>query len=195
MRVFVAVDLEPTAPPKPPDRPVAAPPHLTLRFLGEVGDDRLPPISDALAGAARGQPPFDVTLDGVGAFPSRNDPRVVWVGATAGREALVALAGRISDRLAAIGVPPDARGFFPHVTLFRVRSATDRQWARRLLAGTDPGPPALRVRVAEVALKESHRSPDGPVHRTLATFPLSATVPPDSPDSDAARPVTSFLQR
>lgn len=172
MRAFVAIDVG--APSSPTDEPGSARPpvHLTLRFLGEVAQDRGGSIAAVLRDAVAPLAPFDVTLEGVGAFPSRKTPRVVWVGATAGGAELIGLAHRVASALAELGFPPETTEFVPHVTVLRVRSARDRERARRLLDGTEGAPAPRTVHVAEVLLKESTLTSTGPVHRTLESFPL-----------------------
>jgi 2'-5' RNA ligase len=170
--MFIAVDPEPSPSEAVREGLYPASPHLTLRFLGEVAEDRVETLAATLRGAVRGLSPFDLTLEGVGAFPSRNIPRVVWVGATAGAERVTELAARVSDALAGVGIPRDVHAFAPHVTLFRVRSPGDRRRARLLLDGSAPPPPPRTVHVVEVFLKESQLTREGPLHRTLGAFPL-----------------------
>ena len=175
VRAFVAVEV-PADPGRASRSP--APEHLTLLFLGEIPVERVPPIVTALALVGERSAPFDLTLEGVGAFPSAERPRVVWVGATEGAEALCGLAGRVRDALAAEGEPGRRDSFVPHLTLFRVRSAGDRRRAGELLSGVVAPPAPRRVRVREFVLKESELSSRGATHRTLARFPLTGAVPP-----------------
>jgi len=171
MRAFVAVEVPP---PSSDARRRAAPEHLTLLFLGEVPRERVELISDALTPVGANSSPFDVTLEGVGAFPSPERPRVVWTGATEGSEELVRLANDVRAALANEGDPTRREAtFVPHLTLFRVRSPNDNRRARELLGGGVPPPSPRRFRVAEFVLKESELSSHGATHRTLRTFPLT----------------------
>lgn len=170
VRAFLAIEVDEH---NSPERPTVAPSHLTLRFFRELDPERRPALSAALRDVARRQPPFELTLDGVGAFPSRNDPRVVWIGVTDGRAEVVRLAGAIADAVAQVGVPPDAPNFEPHLTLFRVRSSRDRLRARGLLDGSLPSPAPRQVAVHEFVLKESTLTPHGPIHVTLERFALA----------------------
>ena len=176
VRAFVAVEVPPAT---GEGRRAPAPEHLTLLFLGEIPGERAGPISGALAPVGARRPAFDATLEGVGAFPSPERPRVVWVGVGEGRDDLVRLAGDVRSALAHEGDPGRRETFAPHLTLFRVRSSRDAMRARELLAGTVPPPPPRRFRVSEFVLKESELSPRGAHHRTLATFPLRG--PPAQP--------------
>jgi len=167
VREFVAVEVG-AAQPGPGAR---AAPHLTLRFLGEVAPDRNVGIEARLAQVAAESSPFVLRLEGVGAFPTTDRPRVVWVGVTQGRSELAELARRVRDALAP-EFGPDREEFVPHLTLFRVRSPSDRTAAAELLHGLRPPPPAREIAVHELLLKESVLGPRGADHRTLASFRL-----------------------
>jgi RNA 2',3'-cyclic 3'-phosphodiesterase len=170
VRAFVAVEVPGT--PSEGARS-SAPEHLTLLFLGEVPVERVEAIEAALAPVGADVRPFDLTLEGVGAFPSRERPRVVWVGATEGSEELGRLASRVRQALEGTAGPaPREERFVPHLTWFRVRSGADRRRAEEVLAGTVPPPPPRRLRVREFVLKESVLSSRGATHRTVASFPL-----------------------
>lgn len=166
MRAFVAVEV-----PSDGSSRHAAPDHLTLRFLGEVDPAIVPGIEGALRPVANSHAPFDLRLEGVGAFPSRERPRVVWVGATDGADALRTLARDAGVALRPFGGAEEDR-FVPHLTLFRVRSRPDRERAAALLSGGTSPPPPRTVRVREFVLKESRLHAGGAEHRTLATFAL-----------------------
>jgi RNA 2',3'-cyclic 3'-phosphodiesterase len=171
VRSFVAIDIGPPLDALRAAR-AEAPDHLTLRFLGEVPPGWLEGIGAAMRSAAATVDPFDLTIEGVGAFPSARAPRVVWVGATTGREEVIRLAAAIGEALGAVGIPAESEELVPHVTLFRVRSPRDRSRAQHLLDGTEPPPPPRSVRVTEVLLKGSEPTHSGPVHRTLERAPL-----------------------
>lgn len=170
VRAFVAVEV-----PEVPARSGggAAPEHLTLHFLGEVDNDRVGPIAAALTPVAAEFAPFDLTLEGVGAFPARERPRVLWVGATEGATRLGQLADRLRHALSGEGEPSRERPFVAHLTILRVRSAADRQRADELLSGAVAAPAPRRFRVDAFLLKESVLSPRGATHRTVERFPLT----------------------
>ena len=174
MRAFVAVEIPPSL---GGTHRGPAPEHLTLLFLGEVPKERVEPIVEALTPVGAVAAPFDATLEGVGAFPSPERPRVVWVGITDGATEMARLASRVREALAGEGEPTRREAFASHLTLFRVRSATDHRRAVELLTGTVPPPAPRRFRVGEFVLKESELSSRGATHRTVATFPLRGPPP------------------
>jgi len=94
--------------------------HMTLKFFGEVAPERLDVIAEALRFAADGADALPLELGELGAFPSRNRPRVLWVGVQA-PPALELLQDRMERGCEAIGFPPEGAPFEPHITLGRVR--------------------------------------------------------------------------
>jgi len=96
--------------------------HVTLKFLGEIGEERVDEVAEAMARAAAGKRPFEVTLAGLGAFPPKGPPRVIWVGIDRGAEELTRLAAEVDCLCAGLGFEPERRPFRAHVTLGRVRS-------------------------------------------------------------------------
>jgi RNA 2',3'-cyclic 3'-phosphodiesterase len=94
--------------------------HLTLRFIGEVGNGAVHDVIEALATVP--SVPFQLTLEGLGHFPPRGEPRVLWVGVEKSAE-LKRLKRRIDRALEEAGIPPEGRKFAPHVTIARMRDA------------------------------------------------------------------------
>jgi 2'-5' RNA ligase len=92
--------------------------HLTLRFIGEVDGGLMNDLTEALA-LVPGTP-FDLRLKGVGHFPPRGQPSVLWVGVEKSLE-LGRLKRRIDRVLATVGIERDSRRFSPHVTIARIR--------------------------------------------------------------------------
>lgn len=105
--------------------------HLSLKFLGEVDEERLPELKAASGRAAQGARPLALTVGegGFGVFPDFHRPRVVWA-AIAAEPALELLQHRVEQEFAPLGFPPEGRPFRPHVTLGRAtRDASPRDFA------------------------------------------------------------------
>ncbi len=96
--------------------------HLTVQFLGNVAGDRVPVVTDALSRAAAGTTPFRLEFSGVGMFPSKHRPRVLWVGVSGETGVLSRLHRRVQQEMGHIGFEPEKRRFSPHLTLARIRS-------------------------------------------------------------------------
>jgi 2'-5' RNA ligase len=91
--------------------------HLTLCFIGEVSGAAFLDIRDALSEITGA--PFALRLRGVGFFPPRGQPRVVWVGVEKS-EPLMVIQRKITTRLFTLGFEPENRKFSPHITLARL---------------------------------------------------------------------------
>jgi 2'-5' RNA ligase len=111
--------------------------HLTLKFLGEVVDERRAELEAALDRAAAGTRPLPVEVTGGGAFPDAARPRVLWVGIEAG-PSLELLQHAVEREFAPLGFPIEGRPFRPHLTLGRAartaRAGELRPAAERLAA-------------------------------------------------------------
>ena len=129
--------------------------HLTLRFLGPTPAVEVPAVAVALERAAGATPAFDVRLAGSGAFPSADRPRALWLGISAGAEAMGQISGAFEGELGTLGWAVEARPFRPHLTIARtdgVRAGPAAATAlARAAADLDTG-----FRADEVVLYRSH---------------------------------------
>lgn len=145
--------------------------HVTLRFIGEVADEHAPEVlRDALDRAIA---PFEIPLHlgRAGTFGPPARTNVAWLGVEGDREALRALAGRVSEAMdAALGIEGDGRPLSPHLTLARVRpQATPEERsavAAAMAALPAPGPHPFVARQAVVV--RSHLGPAGPRYEVLS---------------------------
>ena len=148
--------------------------HLTLKFLGEIAEERVTAVGDALERATRGRERFVFGCRGLGVFPDIRRARVLWVGLEG--KWLVPLATAIDDKLAAVGFTRETREFKPHLTIGRWREfdgRTDliRQQLERW-KDHDFGSSAVN----EVIFFQSALKPDGAVYTPLGTFPLGGNA-------------------
>jgi len=152
--------------------------HVTLHFLGDQSEERLAEAEAALADAAAGSAPLDVTFHGIGAFPGLERPRILWVGLAHGALEVRRLQARVTDALAVRGFGKEERAWHPHLTIGRVHD--ERRWRR------ETGPPLRSAlaqaatttfgtqRVAEVALMRSELSPSGARYTLRRALSLGA---------------------
>ncbi|NPV07161.1 MAG: RNA 2',3'-cyclic phosphodiesterase [Anaerolineae bacterium] len=146
--------------------------HLTLRFLGETQEQTVPAVERCLVEACLTCPPLKLKLDGIGAFPSRKRPRVVWVGLDAGDDAerLAALQGALERGVVRLGYPPEERAFSAHLTLGRVRRGAGPRELGEVTEMLDVGVtvPALSFEVPSVSLMCSTLRPEGAVYSRVS---------------------------
>jgi RNA 2',3'-cyclic 3'-phosphodiesterase len=144
--------------------------HLTLRFIGEVSDAQGALILNALREPLP-MAPFTVRWHGLGAFPPRGAPRVLWIGVASGRDALVQAEDLVSGRLEALEISREDRPYSPHLTLARIREPAGLRTAPLVeKMDGDLG----ETHVEAITLFQSHLSPKGPTYVTLQQTRLSA---------------------
>ena len=182
MRLFVALDVDEGVRARiaallrqlePQARPVkwvkAHSLHLTLKFIGEQPEEKLPALVEALA-AVPSPGPLEMGFRGLGCFPNERHPRVFWVGIMA-PPALGHLAAGVERALAPLGIPPAQRSFSPHLTLGRLRQgsrlpALPQDW--EVHRSEDFG----HYTATEFLLYQSRLLPHGAEHIKLKHFPL-----------------------
>ena len=151
--------------------------HLTVRFLGPQPEARVDDAVVALQEAAAGSAAFDLTLGGLGGFPSLERPRVLWVGAVAGAAAARQLQQLVADALDRHGFGREDRDWHPHVTVGRVFD--DRRWrqegapAVRAAIQAAPAGPFGTFTVSAISLVQSQLGRGGARYTPLATIPLA----------------------
>lgn len=144
--------------------------HLTLKFLGEVGDEDVGGICEACEGVAAGCEPFEFVLDSVGCFPPEGRVRVIWGGCSQMPPALSACAGRCEDALSELGIAREGRPFSAHMTVGRVRHDDTRGRLRRAVGAISVN--RARQHVDSMTLFESVLSPGGARYSTVGRYPF-----------------------
>ena len=147
--------------------------HLTVKFLGDIAEERAPDVLDALGRAAEGIQPFVMSVRGLGAFPDLRRPRVVWAGVGEGGERAGELARAVERELEPLGFEPEKRGFSAHITLGRVKSFVGISALCGLIA-EQADAEFGSVQVDEMALMRSDLRPSGAVYSVLGGAPLGA---------------------
>ncbi|ELZ41339.1 2'-5' RNA ligase [Halorubrum californiense DSM 19288] len=152
--------------------------HVTLKFLGEVGegdDGTKPVLDDVIAAGERaveraGVTPFEAEIERLGVFPNREYISVVWAGVDRGGDDLAALHEALEAETTALGVDPESHEFTPHVTLGRVENAAGAEAVRDAL--DDEGAEIGTFSVDEIRLIESTLTASGPEYGVVREFGL-----------------------
>lgn len=145
--------------------------HLTLRFIGEVDGGLFRDAHEALLSVR--SPCFELRLEGLGHFPPRGAPRVVWAGLAAS-EHLRRLRAGVERALSQAGLPPEGRKFHAHVTLARLKNTPPRRVAdylgRHATFATEP------FLVEDFVLYSSVLGAGGAVHRAEERYALGGAA-------------------
>lgn len=147
--------------------------HMTLMFLGDLGDAEIADACSRAEWAARANEPFTLRVSGVGAFPSPDRPRALWLGVSDGSEAVCRLQSDLDDGLADMATRSENRRFVPHWTLARLgkrggSASSHLTDVLAKLADYDAG----EVLVNEIVVYASELRSDGPEYYALARCPL-----------------------
>ena len=140
--------------------------HLTLEFLGETPDDRVPDITRALRKAAKKSRPFETLFTEIGGFPTLRRPRVIWLGLGGGADEMRSLAANVNRELEPLGFDPESRPFTPHYTLARFARP------RVIVEMPEVVVPMTKFGVSEVVLFRSQLHPKGARYTALEQIPL-----------------------
>ncbi|MBA3869943.1 MAG: RNA 2',3'-cyclic phosphodiesterase [Anaerolineae bacterium] len=142
--------------------------HLTLRFIGDVDAAQQAALQTGLATIRA--TPFKMALQGIGQFPPKGNPRVIWAGIQAD-DKLYTLQNRIEQIITGIGFEPADHTFSPHITLARFKIPPSTANVQHYMAlhqsfKTDA------FEVTQFILFSSHLTTSGPIYRTEGLFPL-----------------------
>jgi 2'-5' RNA ligase len=148
--------------------------HITLWFLGEVSEDRVPAVTSALDSPFRIEA-FDLEIAQFGAFPLSGVPRVVWLGVRRGGDHLQALNAEVGERIEPLGFEREPRPYSAHLTVARVKQARGGRALRDALAAAVVEAGSCRVDAA--TLFHSRLSPKGARYEPLLRIPLKECSP------------------
>jgi RNA 2',3'-cyclic 3'-phosphodiesterase len=146
--------------------------HVTVRFIGEVSDAQARALRSALEPPLE-LPPFEMAVGGLGMFPTRGRPRVIWAGVTSGFQQLRLVERLVAERLDPVIGSAEDKEYTPHLTLGRVKDATGL--TRRICDGVDDVNLGTRT-VAAVTLFESRLSSDGPAYLPVLRAALNGAA-------------------
>jgi RNA 2',3'-cyclic 3'-phosphodiesterase len=142
--------------------------HLTLRFLGETSVALIPDLERAIQAGLTPYSAMTLRLNGAGAFPNDRRPSIVWAGVGGAVATLQHAQAGIEAALGSLGIAPELKPFHPHLTLGRLRRATDLEQQRLGDAIRSLPPPApLEWTVERVGLFRSELRSDGPIYTKI----------------------------
>ncbi len=143
--------------------------HITLKFLGEVPRPNLDSIKNALSDVKFNK--FEISLKGIGFFPTSSNPRVIWIGVSKGEEKITELAKIVDKKMKKFGFKSDE--FKAHVTIARIkRLSGDLKSKIKELHEKFYDSDFGSMLVENFKLKESILKHTGPIYKDLATFEL-----------------------
>ena len=144
--------------------------HITLKFLGDTDESQIDEIDKIMKDAVKEIDPFNIQLEGAGVFPNQNYIKVIWIGIKQG-EPIGLIARKIDEPLSKIGFKKEKRGFSPHLTIARVKSAKGKDGILHVIEKYRDVQ-FVDIRVDSIKLKKSDLTPKGPIYTTLIDVKL-----------------------
>jgi len=135
--------------------------HINLKFLGDVEEKQIEESKKILK-ELRDFKPFKVKLEGIGAFPSKEYIKVIWIGVKSSK--IEEIAEEIEIKYAERGFKKRKRNYVPHVTLARVKNKP-KQDIKKVFEKYDKK--YKEIEVKEIELIESELTPKGPIYKTV----------------------------
>ncbi|HEU4683566.1 MAG TPA: RNA 2',3'-cyclic phosphodiesterase [Nitrospira sp.] len=148
--------------------------HLTVKFLGDISEQLVQPMHEAVEQWLSPHRRIEIPLERVGVFPSLQQPRVLWVGpseqwnASPDAARLKSLHRAVEEACASLDLQPDSRPLSPHLTLARIKDGG--RLAGQSLARSGVMERALALgslSLAAIALMKSELKPTGSVYTRL----------------------------
>jgi 2'-5' RNA ligase len=145
--------------------------HLTVKFFGNVQQDRIALIENAASRAVKNFSEFKIFIGGTGAFPKPNHPRVLWIGVTDESKALTDLHDRFENECANEGFEKEGRAFRPHLTIARIKKPEGSRRAAEVNQQLGFAP--LPLSVSELVVFRSELSNKGSKYTALSRHKLN----------------------
>jgi 2'-5' RNA ligase len=144
--------------------------HLTLKFLGEIKDEKVAEICNIVKAVTGRHKRFELDIESVGHFGGRS-PKVLWVGTGKGGENLLKLQEDIEKLLVLAGWPEETREFAGHLTLCRIRHPA--AGVKLAQASVDYKDFKLgTIEADSVSVYQSQLKPTGPIYIVLGNYKL-----------------------
>ncbi|MEA1993253.1 MAG: RNA 2',3'-cyclic phosphodiesterase [Euryarchaeota archaeon] len=144
--------------------------HFTLKFLGDVEKRKIDEIYKTLKRDVKGQAPFEISLKGLGAFPSFSYSKVLWVGTENKNNPMTVIANKLNNDLTSLGFKKGKK-FMPHLTIARIKGAKNKEKFLQILDGLK-NETIGRMTVDTVVIKKSDLTPQGPIYSNLKEVQL-----------------------
>lgn len=144
--------------------------HLTLKFLGEINENKIIEIENLLKNITIGIKPFKFILEGVGVFPNRNYVKIIWIGIK-NTDIIEKLSEKINHEINTIIPDIKSQKFIPHITIGRIKSAKNKE---KILDIADKyqNQKFSEIIVESIKLKKSELTPKGPIYNDIITIKL-----------------------
>jgi 2'-5' RNA ligase len=143
--------------------------HLTLGFFGDVPEDIDLALREKLSAIEFGA--FFLPIVGIGTFPQKGLPKVIWIGVGKAHPHLFQIHKRVQEAALAVGLEPELRPWHPHITIARCQDVSGQSLRKFLQSNAELD--AGMIRVDAFHLYSSKLTPGGAIHTRELTVRCS----------------------
>ena len=144
--------------------------HLTLKFFGEIEDDKVDEITDIVNKSIKNYEAYSIKIVNIGAFPNIYRPRVIWAGIKDKEKTTIKLIEELDKKFNKIGFKKE-KDYVPHITIGRVKQVTDKDKLSQTLKKLKKEYHG-KMEVKRLCLKSSKLTPSGPIYENVKEFDL-----------------------
>lgn len=147
--------------------------HLTVVFMGSIETEDTPAITRVVREVCQTYGPFDISLKGIGCFPNRRSPRVLWLGLDGDLEPMSEFRDALQGHLKGFGIKEEKRKFKPHLTLARFRKPKKMDAKEDQFLSNYEDISSAVCSLKELILFKSDLKPTGAVYTKVESWPLT----------------------
>ena len=144
--------------------------HLTVKFFGNVDQQRVDVISAAAARVVKEFSPIQIAVGKTGVFPRPSRPQVLWIGIDDASRALANLHKQLEHEFAREGFPKEDRPFRPHLTIARIRKPYNSDRLAEAHLGMEFS--SVTIELSELVLFRSELSSKGSKYTPISRHRL-----------------------
>ena len=144
--------------------------HITLKFLGDVGENLIDEIEQIMKDAVKEMEPFTMRLKGTGVFPNHNYVKVIWIEIK-DAQPIEIISKNIDEKLSKLGFKKEKRGFSPHLTIARVKTAKNKQHLLETIKKYTDVEFSIQE-VNSIKIMKSDLTSKGPIYSTMREVKL-----------------------
>lgn len=149
--------------------------HITLKFLGNTDEQKIPSIIKIIEQAVENIPPIACNISELGVFPNIKFPKVLWIGMDEKSHALKHIADTLDKKLSKLGFEAEKKSFKVHLTIARMRSGKNKASLEAFLANKGLVQ-KHEFMIEKIILYKSTLTPQGPVYNPLHENSLSGNI-------------------
>ncbi|MCQ2963987.1 MAG: RNA 2',3'-cyclic phosphodiesterase [archaeon] len=144
--------------------------HFTLKFFGDINEDKLEEIELAIKKVLKNHSSFDLTIEGCGNFPKPDIIKIIWIG-IAKNEAMINLQKDLDKEFKKIGFRKEKK-FISHLTIGRPRNQKNKNELKNIIK-ENKNVKIGSMKVSKIHLKKSTLTPKGPIYEDIKVFDLN----------------------